>query len=128
MGLAHILEENIKQIADAAGLKISLVKSPGVAKLDYKTELMLYRVLQELMNNTIKHAQASEIQFKMETSGSDYVLTYTDNGKGFDQSEMKNNGLGLRNLESRVKMIGGSYSLVTSPRNGVRVEIRVPLR
>lgn len=90
------------------------------------TEIALYRILQELLNNTVKHAQASLIQLQLEESQDAFCFRYADNGVGFDQDKMESKGLGLRNIESRLSLVNGTLSYKTAPAAGLRVDIEVP--
>lgn len=82
---------------------------------DRLTALHLYRILQELMNNTMKYAEAEQIGLKYWCSPKQIKLEYRDNGKGFDWSDKRHHkGLGLQNLKNRVKMIDGVYQFHTA--------------
>ncbi|MCC6685093.1 MAG: sensor histidine kinase [Bacteroidia bacterium] len=98
--------------------------------IDAETELALFRISQELINNTIKYASATKIVLRVTVSHSGLTYMYEDNGKGFNPKDFaaggKKKGLGLRNIESRVQMIGGSIDWISSAGNGLKVEIQVP--
>jgi signal transduction histidine kinase len=126
-GLSKITEDLVAQITRANSIDIKVNKEANTGRLDYKTELMLYRVLQELINNTIKHAEASDVQINFSSDDKQYYIYYSDNGKGFDTTSVRYNGLGLRNLESRIKLINGTYSFSTSPGSGLQVKMNIPL-
>jgi len=127
-GLAKIISDLAGQLSKANEIEVKVTAPAIMPRLDYKTELMLYRVLQELLNNTLKHAEAGIIQINFLTDEKQYYIYYSDNGKGFDTSSVRYNGLGLRNLESRVKMINGSYLFSTAPGKGLEVNMAVPLQ
>ena len=77
---------------------------------DHIVELNLFRVMQELINNSIRHGEATEITIKLWLSKTKVKLEYSDNGKGFDMSDITNKkGLGLKNIESRLNMIHSDY-------------------
>lgn len=101
----------------------------GEAAIPAEAELALFRISQELVNNTIKYASATKIKLGVTVSDAGLIYTYEDNGTGFNPKDFatggKKKGLGLRNIESRVQMIGGSIDWISSPGNGLRVEIRV---
>jgi signal transduction histidine kinase len=86
-------------------------------------ELPLYRIIQELVNNTLKHANAKEIDIKFVESSEKYIVKYADDGKGFKTNSM--NGLGLRNIESRVEMIQGTLKQFSTPfeSTGIVIEL-----
>ena len=87
---------------------------------------MAYRIIQEQLNNIHKYASASEVNIRLKTDDENMYLTINDNGVGFDTSK-KSKGIGLRNIESRVQFHKGHSSIYSSPGNGCRIEISVPL-
>ena len=87
-------------------------------RLDSKIELALFRIIEELINNTIKHAEAPSIVLVMNRSDTDLLLKYADDGVGFDIDEIlksKQSGTGLKNIVSRVISINGQYSFIRNP-------------
>jgi signal transduction histidine kinase len=92
-------------------------------------ELTLFRVVQELMNNVKRHAQASQVRLSLvlEPGGSPVLKMFlTDNGVGFDPQKAKR-GLGLVGVEERVQRIGGRFKIESSPGQGTRFQIRIPV-
>jgi signal transduction histidine kinase len=94
---------------------------------DPKTELTIYRCITELINNTLRHAEARRITFDLNQSGNQLLLTYTDDGKGFDPSSRKMTGMGINNLKNRVESSGGTFSMHSSSGSGIFVNINLPL-
>ncbi len=92
-------------------------------------EFTLYRTLIELINNTIKHAEASKVKIDLSYKNEFLEVLYKDDGKGFEYEEKikKLKGFGLANLEGRIKKIGGQYNYKTKPGNGVAVNIKLQL-
>jgi len=89
-----------------------------------EVQLHLFRILQELMNNSIKHGKASEISILVSKKAATNILVYTDNGIGFELEKLKNkSGLGIKNIESRVGFINGKMILKTSKNEGIYVMI-----
>jgi signal transduction histidine kinase len=91
-------------------------------------EITLYRIIQELLNNTLKHAEAQKVSLSFVFNAKALTITYKDDGKGFELSELKvnktqNNGLGLKSIESRVRSINGQLEYQSSVGNGVEVKI-----
>jgi signal transduction histidine kinase len=109
-------------------IHVNIEAQPNIPKLDYNRELILYRVLQELLNNTIKHAQASIINIVFSFTELNYCISYSDNGVGFDLDEVKEEGIGLKNVKSRVAMVGGYYEINTSAQNGFVITIVIPIK
>ncbi|GAB2548733.1 hypothetical protein GCM10027085_44460 [Spirosoma aerophilum] len=94
------------------------------------TEVMLYRITQELLSNSIKHANADQIELHMVRQADRIILVYQDNGRGFqyEQTQKKSSGLGIGNIESRVAILGGRIAWQTQPGQGVQATIEVPVR
>lgn len=91
-----------------------------------ESELNLYRIIQELINNTIKHAEATEANISIFERGHHIHLTYRDNGNGIDLKQLNHQrGIGLKNIESRVNICEGSIHFPTQD-NGMQVEIEIP--
>lgn len=97
-------------------------------------EVALYRVIQELLNNTLKHAEAQQAHISFQFSSQKITITYRDNGKGFDRKAIAFNqpnssgGLGLKSIESRVNSIGGTLDFQTQVHQGIQVKIDAPLK
>ena len=89
-------------------------------------KLVLYRIIQEQINNILKHAAASEVHITIATEHGIVYLIISDNGIGFDTSK-KSKGIGLRNIDNRVKFYDGEVNLTSQPGKGTRLEISVPL-
>lgn len=90
--------------------------------------LMFYRLVQELLNNTIKYAEASQVDITITRSARHLQLHYTDNGKGFDYDEAyRKKSLGLKNIETRTRMFEGTVQFKTRPGEGMSVMINVPV-
>ena len=93
----------------------------------YAIELALFRMTQELVNNTVKYANATEVQISIFTVTNEILLEYSDNGIGFDPKKVKK-GLGLRNLEGRSTKFGGSFQINTDNDKGFSATIRIPIQ
>lgn len=91
------------------------------------TELHLFRVLQELIKNSVKHGEAQRIKIQLDLLPEHISLRYSDDGKGFDQGKIKKKGMGMNNLDTRINMIGGQFQLQTAPNQGVQVTIQAPI-
>lgn len=92
---------------------------------DDQWALQLFRIVQELISNMVKHAQCTKLSFLLRISPSYTALLFSDNGKGFD-IEASKTGLGLSNIESRVRVLDGTYRIVSKPKLGTRTLILIP--
>ncbi len=93
-------------------------------------ELSMYRVLTELLNNTMKYADAKNTELFIKKSEDRLYISYADDGNGFDYEETLNRakGNGLTNMKSRIKALGGSYNYFSEPGKGIKVDIMVLLK
>jgi len=121
LGLAKVLERMAKNYTSD---ELSVDFSATLAtKIDQKTELALFRIAQELINNTIKHAEATEVSIELKGNEDFFHFEYADNGKGFEVKAA--DGLGLRNIKSRVQMIEGELNFFSEAKvkNGLTIKV-----
>ncbi|QDH81326.1 hypothetical protein FKX85_20750 [Echinicola soli] len=119
-GIAELLDD-LPQTEN--GLKGELEASMQEELLDQESRLVLYRITQELLNNTVKHADASEVHINIQIGpeGIDYL--YRDNGKGFD-GKKANAGIGMLNIQNRVAMMEGEMELLSKVGHGFTLTIK----
>ncbi|MBZ4677136.1 MAG: two-component sensor histidine kinase [Anaerophaga sp.] len=96
-------------------------------KLPKNIEVILYRILCELINNTLKHADASKINIVIFEQSGILELNYSDDGCGFDLKQKKHQGNGLDNISSRVKSLNGKVQMHSKSNNGFFIKINIPL-
>ncbi|NOG58545.1 MAG: sensor histidine kinase [Bacteroidetes bacterium] len=106
-GLNEALLQLKQTIERTSGIQLKVYLHQDIALLDQSAILGLYRIVQELVSNTLKHANASEISVQTNSDGTTFNLIYEDNGKGFNPKEVKQ-GIGLENIKARVKKMNGS--------------------
>ncbi len=95
-------------------------------KLDSNTETALYRILNELINNTIKYASADNIKIDLSNKEKNLRLTYSDDGSGFDKKKaLQSGGMGLKNIKTRIDSVGGTIVMDSEPGRGSRVIINI---
>ncbi len=94
-------------------------------RFDERIEISLYRVLQELINNVIKHSEATEVSVQLLKNKDRLVLFVEDNGKGMDGA--KTNGHGFLNIKSRLDMVKGSVNYTPSPDSGTSATVSIPI-
>lgn len=124
-GFQAAAEDMCERINRSGGITVNF-RAESEVRLEPRKEVALYRVLQELINNTLKHAKAKTIDVVIEWKQDNFSFTYSDDGKGFDATVVKSAGLGLRNIESRISLIGGHLESTTSPGNGLTVAVTLP--
>lgn len=124
-GLDAALKDYVAEI-NKAGLVKAVYQSMGMENraMEKSTALAIYRIVQELLNNVIKHAQATEALVQLFSENGKLVVNVEDNGKGFDAklSEEKG-GMGWRNIRSRVELLNGKIDLQSSSEHGTAVNL-----
>lgn len=96
-------------------------------KISEMVGLNIYRIIQELMNNTIKYADASEVLIQLNYKDGDLYVQYEDDGVGFNINNLNARGMGLENIEYRVRYLKGRMSIETKEGDGVSYFIKIPL-
>ena len=104
-------------------MQVSAEGLPADLPEEHKT--CIYRVVQEALNNVVRHAQASAAQVRLQRSNRGIELTVQDNGTGFDAERAK--GLGLLGMEERVHHLGGFFKIDSQPGRGTLLTISLPL-
>ncbi|OJU28599.1 MAG: hypothetical protein BGN92_09700 [Sphingobacteriales bacterium 41-5] len=126
-GLANALKEMIEKI-ESNQLNISLDVNGLQQDIDPEIQLVVYRVLQESISNVIKHAKASKLDIRLNADKDMLTASVEDNGRGFDISNAKiNKGIGLDNIETRIKFLKGKYNIDSSKENGTSLQFEIPL-
>ena len=121
-GLCHDLE-------GSHALRIEFVDEGVPADLPQDISLCLYRIVQECLNNVIKHSGAEEAEVELLGTGKEVRLSISDSGTGFDiESPRIRKGLGLVSMRERLRLVGGSISIDSKLSMGTQIHARVPLR
>lgn len=125
-GLKAALEQLQETVIDSAGIKVQFITTGLTGRLPFEAEMNLYRVVQELVANTIKYSGATKITLQISLQGDELNMIYEDNGKGFDLAKVKR-GIGLENIENRVKRLDGQLHIDTTLGYGMTAIIEIPL-
>jgi signal transduction histidine kinase/PAS domain-containing protein len=126
-GLAGALQHRLDAVEKRAGMKVSLI-SNGVINLPATVETELFRVALEALNNTLKHAMATEVVVALRVEYGCVELEVVDNGRGFEPDALSDSGgLGLLSMRERAEKLGGSLMVIASPGNGTRIRVRIGL-
>ena len=143
-GIRNISQDLRPVILDRLGLEeainslVTTVNDLGVVTTSFRNEAMqmvakedalnVYRILQELLNNTLKHANATEISIVFKNEQRNFVIIYKDNGVGFEYDQLqKKKGIGLKNIESRLSVLSGTFSYDITNK-GIKLTIKIPLQ
>ena len=128
MGLDEAVGILISETKKQSGLTLDLITSTfDPIRVPKHMQLMLYRVIQEQLNNIIKHSSASYAEIQLKQNAGQVSVCITDNGDGFKEEEL-NKGMGLRTIMSRAKLYNGKATITSMPGKGTTMEIRVPLK
>jgi len=125
-GLVAAIGRQVAATQARYGVEVTaeLCDEPDVS-LDIKEAL--YRIAQESMHNTVKHARATRVTVGLESDDTELELFVQDNGQGFDPAGEFPGHLGLRSMKERVRDIGGTLEIDSEPGKGTRINVRVPM-
>jgi len=129
-GLVNAVQAFCEKVNKTNQLKIRFETENINQRLDQNLELILFRVISELINNTLKHAEAKHVNIVLVQYEDRLSLYFKDDGVGFvveDIIQSENKGMGLKNIISRVKSINGNYHFLSSPGEGFTIRIEINL-
>jgi signal transduction histidine kinase len=123
LGLERSLNGLMENTQSNTGVICSLDVEVASEKMDLEVQTQLYRISQECVNNTLKHANASALKVSLQEQDGMYVYTYRDNGIGMSPTALKE-GLGMMTIRERANKINGKVSWTTEPNKGIQLTIR----
>lgn len=126
-GLVAATRDYCSQVAHMFGITVRFKALNLSKRLEPEIEITLFRLIQELLNNIVKHANCSVADIRLRRDSNSLLLSVTDNGKGFKLSS-KSKGLGLLNLKNRIKPFNGSVQIVSEIKQGSTVIVSIPLK
>jgi len=129
IGLLEAIIGDVMRINKTGHIHMLLEVNCEMPPLNKNTEIFLYRITQEILNNCLKHAGASECKVLVDCQDELFTLKFCDNGSGFDVDEMlkSSTGSGLNNLSKRCKMIGAELAITSVKNEGTTIIITLPL-
>lgn len=128
LGLGSAVREFITKLGNAPTLKVDLEIVGLDTRLDNQVETVLYRVIQEIVNNIIKHAKATQISMQLIRHEAELNVMIEDNGIGFDTNKLESfDGIGLKGIQTRIEFLNGSVHFDSTIGRGTTVIIDVPL-
>jgi len=127
LGLTQTIEVMLQRIADSGAIEVVNEMVPVDDRVSAEDAITLYRVLQECLNNVLKHSRASEVRVGCERDVDSVLFWITDNGVGFDYTATvaRAGGFGLIGLAERVQMLGGRWTVESTPGEGTTVNVRL---
>jgi PAS domain S-box-containing protein len=133
MGLVSTIDWHARQLAQHYS-RIQIIQQINVEEPEIPEafKIVIYRVIQEALNNAARHSTADRVYIRLKKSGQNLETEVEDNGQGFDLEQVYAredhlSGLGLKSMQERVEIIGGSFSVHSGPGIGTRVHITLPL-
>lgn len=127
-GLLPALEDLRTRISDTGKLKVNLFTNNFKGSLEGEQELQLYRIVQELMSNILKHSEAKETNIQLTESEGNVNLIVEDDGVGFNPEKLgKKSGIGLSNLKARVAKLDGTFHIDSGKGAGTTISIDIPV-
>lgn len=127
LGLKVSMQTYCTEFTRRTHLPITFEADETVQNLPDIYNITLYRVLQEALNNVVRHAKATHAWVDLSREDDSIVLTVQDNGHGFDTSNIQPNGMGLSNMRERVTIAGGKLNLNSTPEHGTIISAQFPV-
>jgi len=126
LGLTSTIEQMVRHASDSTDIKFITHIDDIDALLSKESEINLYRVMQECINNVLKHSAATNCWFTIKRIAAGAQIICRDNGKGFDtDASLRERGIGLIGIAERVRMLGGRYTHESAPGQGVTIRISI---
>ncbi|HVV45250.1 MAG TPA: ATP-binding protein [Bryobacteraceae bacterium] len=126
LGLVPALAWLFKEVARPSGIEIHSNIDPALDKLPDVHRTCIYRIVQEALTNASRHSAARNVDISIRRENGQVIGFVVDDGRGFDRGAQKRGGLGLLGMEERVREVGGSVEVGSSPGKGTQIEFRLP--
>ncbi len=126
LSLIQAITQETEQLNKTNTFICSLEMKGEERNLDAKKKLIAFRIIQESLNNVLKHANATEIKIVFDYTKENLIITVKDNGKGVNIATAKNSGLGLQNIIKRTALIGGIATINSESNKGTIITLNIP--
>lgn len=127
-GLAQGVKSFISRSVSLHGVAIRFTTNLHAERFDNDVEVIMYRVICELINNSLKHSGCKAINLSLAFNGTELKLDYTDNGRGFNPKAVLDCGMGLSNIASRVNSLSGTFDIASSKGEGMHATVVINAR
>lgn len=127
VSLRELMARYVDDFADRVGLRAEFECEGELPRLTPRAEAELLRIVQESLNNVIRHADATVVRVRASVTDSKLELVVGDNGRGFELSEVREGSVGLASMQERALIIGGELTIDSRPQDGTRIRVCVPL-
>ena len=125
---SDMLVRTVDDFESSSGLRAEFSASTGIpSSFAPRVQVELLRIVSEALNNVRKHADATIVRITAEVNDGELLITITDNGRGFDQNEAFDKGMGLQGMRERARLIGGSLLVMSELSGGTTIEVRAPV-
>ena len=126
LGLVNAIESMVSKVASSSPVRFSAELDELDGLLSVEVETSIYRIIQEALNNVVRHAEATEARVALKRSGNDLFITVADNGKGIAKpSNGQRSGFGLVGISERARMLGGSCLIDSAPGRGTTLNLAI---
>jgi signal transduction histidine kinase len=128
-GLLPALQWYANEYSDRTGIQVRVVGDERMKRLPQASEIGLFRIAQEALNNVAKHAHATRADIVLEHAGREFIMVISDNGSGFDfetPGAKRRQGLGMMTMRERTQAVGGRFEVNAAPGGGTQVMVRIP--
>lgn len=127
-GLIKTLQTEVERINKTDTFEANFEATGADPTLSSEKSIILYRMIQEIINNILKHSEAKHIEILLNATENYFTLAFKDDGVGFNvEDKLNNGGAGLRNLQNRAKLINAQITIQSTPGNGAVFTIQMPL-
>lgn len=127
LGLVAAIEGECRGFFERGGPPVEFTHNGRLETLDKDVQLAIYRITQEALRNTFRHAEATEVSIHLTATAEEVVLTVEDNGCGYDPQRTEwRPGVGLASMNERARLLGGTATITSRPGAGTRVTARLP--
>ena len=128
LGLKMAIESTLERAFSRQGIEWQADIEDLPRNIDSDREITIYRVIQECVNNILKHAKASEVMFSLRVDGEDVLVNIKDDGDGFDVSDQVAGSRGLNEMKGRIKLFGGWFEIESKTGAGTHVKFGIPAK
>ncbi len=126
--LEEIIESELNRIRSFSPIKCYLEVKGHVSSLSPETRLLIFRILQEALQNVVKHADAKSVNISIGYDERHFNMTVKDDGKGINMEALKDSGsLGMGNMEERAKLMGGTVTVHSDGHSGTEISLDIPI-
>ena len=129
LGLHSAIESMVERISNSTSIAVSANLEPIEGLLSLGAETSVYRIVQEALNNVIKHSKATSASVEIKTDGRQLTITIQDNGHGIPATHAENGnnsrGFGLAGIAERVRALGGTFAIESRPTSGTILTVRL---